>query len=123
MISQQLTNHYLQNMGVTPWRRRQSAHINCSWQLTSGIVTLYAYVHGVSSVQQRLLWNNICDVFRYGKLLDSTEERGFELAFGEQSVSMGLSKNSVVMYSLAELVAQPQLKAEVWNVLKCKIDC
>lgn len=124
MRSPQLANYYLQSMGIQPWRRRQSPQVSCSWQMVSGVViTFYAYIGGVSSAAQQQLWNNLCDIFRYANVIDSPATRGVEIAFGQQSVRAESSQDIVVMYSLAELIAQPQLKVEVWDVIKRKIDC
>lgn len=123
MTSQQLTNHYLQHMGIIPWRYRYSPHVCCSWQLPHCVITLRACIQGESAAQQRLLWHSICDIFRYCKVIEPITNCGFEFIFGNDSSLVELSEKKVVTYSLAELIAQPRLKIEVWDVLKCKIDC
>ena len=118
MVSQQLAKHYLQSMGIITWRCRQAVLVSGCWQVNNHVLVLSAYIDGPHTDLQQSLWNSICDVFRYCEQADMSGAEVITIQLGSHS-SVGTTV--VTTHSLADCIAQPSLKREVWHVIRNQI--
>lgn len=121
MPNQHTNNDYLNNMGIVTWTLRQQQLVYSCIQAPRAVLTLVADIAGHTSDLQQKLWENIVDAVCHPDVACDSMPMEDVIVFGERALQKITAQKTTVTHSLAELIAQPQYKANVWHVIKHKI--